>query len=178
MLCVSMSVCRVGSANVIHSHVSMHVSSHHTYLAGLFQSVSPQCVTSSREPLAAPSSWLGMLRELRGDDSAGKTRGERRRGGGHGSFKQQALFSPKSSGHPTPAGTHLIMQLVWHRGQSDAGMSATGCVLLRSFFKRDQKRKLWSWIWNDCIKKAACILEFMKVHMKPDKYALKNVGKS
>lgn len=44
----------------------------------------------------------------------GGEKGERR--GGFYSL-QQALFSPRSPGHHTPAGTHLIMHTAWRRGQ-------------------------------------------------------------
>lgn len=92
-------------------------------MTGLFQfavlllstavTVSPRCVRSSRGALTAPSSWLGMLREL---DGGGK---ERERGERREAFSlQQALFSPHSPGHRTPAGTHLIMHPVWRQGQS------------------------------------------------------------
>lgn len=40
------------------------------------------------------------------------------RGAGGVFSLQQALFSPRSPGHHTPAGTHLIMHPVWRGGQN------------------------------------------------------------
>lgn len=62
-------------------------------------------INTSLKPSKFPAitiSWQGF--------SMGKRRGV--------FFLQQALFSPRSPGHRTPAGTRLIMHPVWRRGQS------------------------------------------------------------
>ncbi len=76
-------------------------------------SVSPRCVRSSREALTAfIMTWHAKRVGWRwqwGGEMVGR--------GGVFSL-QQALFSPRSPGHHTPAGTHLIMHPVWRGGQT------------------------------------------------------------
>ena len=70
-------------------------------------SASPRCVWSGREALTAPSSWLGMLRELDGSGSREERPGEREGGWG-------GLFSSPSSrlhSHLVPQGTAHQLEL-------------------------------------------------------------------
>ena len=74
--------------------------------------------------LTAPSPWVGILREV-AEGRRGKEMGGRKREEEGGPLYlslscQQALFSPRSPGLHTPAGTLLIMRPVWRRGQSEA----------------------------------------------------------
>lgn len=60
----------------------------------------------------------------------------RRRWEREGFWPRQALFSPRSPGHGTPAGTHLIIHPVrvprskWHSNK----FRVTGCEVLKSYF--------------------------------------------
>lgn len=91
------SLCDRVCANVIHSHVpESSISfqpSHSCWFGRAFPvccaapcaavSASPRCVWSGREALTAPSSWLGMLRELDGSGS-GEERRAREKADGEG----------------------------------------------------------------------------------------------
>lgn len=114
-------------------------------MAGLFQScAAPPLSLSpavSHEAQRGSRSSLIMTRHVGGV-------GRRRRWERGGFWLRQALFSPRSPGQGTPAGTHLIIHPVrvprskWHSNK----FRVTGCEVLRSlfcffFFTMLQKKK-------------------------------------
>lgn len=73
---------------------------------------------------------------------------------------QQALFSPRSPGHRTPAGTRLIMHPVWRRGQSGTLRSI---VWQSKLFSNMSSTKLWMrtlilWRMPNCFAVYTCCL--------------------
>lgn len=94
----------------------------YTYVTGLFQ-FAALLLRQQSQSLPGVSDPAEKLSQLPHHDLACSERrmvvtGGRRRGE-RGAFSlQQALFSPHSPGHHTPAGTHLIMHPVWRQGQN------------------------------------------------------------
>lgn len=135
---------------------AVDVSNHGARLAGLFQSAVllrssappfPRRVGSSGEAASFIMTWHARRAGWRGGGVMGWR--EEWGGGRGGSFSlQQALFSPRSPGHHTPAGTHLIMHPVWRRGQNGTEKKKVSCdrlCTLEKLLHNTSAIKLQAW---------------------------------
>lgn len=107
-------------------------------------SVSPWCVRSSREALTAPSSRLGMLREL--DGGRGAERWEKEEEGGGGVLLSPAGFILTSfprAPHTSWISLNYAPSMVQRSKWCPKKYCVMGCELLGSYFTIHHQRSFW-----------------------------------